>query len=173
MKLLFPFVAITLAIALLQFSMAADAEKPSLITSALMVLTGNDSHVLKPAYIRVQSAAEWKKTWLGHLGLTEDTIYRAAMEVDFNRCIVIAVFGDNSENSCGYRIDSVREDKNSIVVRLDDISYQTEGPDGGADRVAPYAFIVLPKSKKTVILEKNEQIYIGEAAEWKEVARLK
>jgi hypothetical protein len=161
-----------LAETLCHSSLAPAAEKPNDANSALMVLTGNDSKIVKTAYQRVRSAAEWKRTWLGHLGLQSDTIYRPAMEVDFNRCMVIAVFGGKYVNSCGYRIESVTEDKNSIVIRFDDVSYQTAGADGSADRVTPYAFVVLPKSEKPVVLEKDEQSYKGHPPEWKEVARL-
>ncbi|HEV2293884.1 MAG TPA: hypothetical protein VGR35_08500 [Tepidisphaeraceae bacterium] len=150
---------------------AADARKPAVVMAPLTVLTGNDSHVKKPTYERITSAADWKKTWLNHLGMKEDTIYRPAMEVDFSRCEVIAVFEGESWNSCGFRIDSVTEQDDSIVVRFDDISYQTAGPDGGGDRVTPFAFVVLPKSQKLITLEDNVQQYIGHPPEWKEVAR--
>lgn len=151
---------------------AADARKAGSVTSPLAVLTGNDSHVKKRAYERIASPADWKKTWLTHLGKKEDTIYRPAMEVDFDRCEVVAVFAGESWNSCGFQIDSVTEQDDSIVVRFEDISYQTVGPDGGGDRVTPFAFVVLPKSKKPITLEDNIQQYKGRPAEWKEVARL-
>jgi hypothetical protein len=124
MRTRFLVLALVLAETLWRTSPVPATEKPKNPNSALMVVTGNDSKIAEPVYQRVQSAAEWKKTWLGHLGLKEDTIYRAAMEVDFNRCIVIAIFGGKYVNSCGYDIKSVRERKNSIVIRFDDISYQ-------------------------------------------------
>lgn len=151
---------------------AADARKPDNVAAPLTTFTGNNSHVKRQTYERIQSPDAWKKTWLGHLGMKEDTIYRPAMEVDFSRCEVIAIFEGDSWNSCGFRIDSVAENGNSIVVRFDDISYQTAGPDGGGDRVTPFAFVVLPKSQKPIALEDNVQQYIGHPPAWKEVARL-
>jgi hypothetical protein len=156
-----------------QQSVAADADKSGVINSALAVLTGDNSHVSKPAFTRIDSSSLWKKTWLTHLGKEQDTIYRTAMEVDFGRCTVTAIFGGQSVNSCGYRIESVHENGNTIVVRFDDISFQTAGPDGGAVQVRPYAFIVLPKTSKPIVLEENVQSYKREEPEWKEVARLK
>jgi hypothetical protein len=155
-----------------QISEAADANTPGRIESALTVLTGDDSHITKTAYRRVGSSSEWKKTWLSHLGLKNGTIYRTAMEVDFNRCMVIAMFSGTSVNSCGYHIGSVRENKDAIVVRFDHISFQTDGPGGGADYVTPDAFIVLPKSQEPVVLEEIVQIYKNHAPEWKEIVRL-
>ena len=151
---------------------AADASKTGNVTAPLVVLTGNDSHVKERAYERIASPADWKKAWLNHLGMKEDTIYRPAMEVDFSRCEVIAIFEGDSWNSCGLRIDSVTERDDSIVVRFDDVSYQTDGPGGGGDRVTPFAFVVLPKAQKPIALEDNVQQYIGRPPEWREVVRL-
>jgi hypothetical protein len=172
MKTLLLLIELTLVGSMLPLCEATESENSDAVNSALIVLTGNDSRIQHSSYEKVRSVAEWKKTWLSHLGLKEDTIYRTSMEVDFSRCMVIAVFGGKYVNSCGYRIESVHEDKHSTIVRFDDVSYQTAGPNGGADQVTPYAFIVLPKSEKPVVLEKNMQRYKGESPEWKKVARL-
>ena len=63
-----------------------------------------------------------------------------------------------------FRIDSVEEREDAIAVRFDDISFQTEGRDGGAVHVTPYAFIVLPRSKKPVVLEENVQNLLGQTS---------
>jgi hypothetical protein len=167
-KLLVIVLVCTAALSLI----AAGARKPDNVTAPLATFTGNNSQVKKQTYERVQSPDAWKKLWLSHLGMKEDTIYRPAMEVDFSRCEVIAIFEGDSWNSCGFRIDSVAEDGDSIVVRFDDISYQTAGPDGGGERVTPFAFVVLPKSQKAIKLEDNVQPYIAHPPVWKEVARL-
>src|SRR5262249_46971048 len=141
----------------------------------LTVLTGNDSHVKKRVFLRIASAVDWKRTWLDHLGMKEDTIYRPAMEVDFTRCEVVAVFEGALVNSCGLRVDSITESNDAIVVRFDDISYQTAslGKEDKGDQVSPYAFIVLPKANgKSIVLEENVQSINGRPPEWKEVARL-
>ena len=96
-------------------------------------------------------------------------IYRPALEVDLARCEVVALFRGDSINSCGLRVGSVTEDGDTVVVRFDDISFQTMssgGKDGG-DRVVPYAFIILPKSEKTIVLEENVQSIIGGPPQWK------
>lgn len=164
---------VILASAFLRLSETGAADEVSAINSALVVLSGNDSHVSTRAYQRVTSAADWKKTWLDHLGLRQDTICRTAMEIDFDRCIVVAVFGGTTWNLCGFQVDSVREDNDVILVRFIDIGYQTAGPDGGGDRVTPYAFIVLPRSDKPIVLEETiRSLDTRDAPIWKEVARL-
>lgn len=157
----------------LEASAAPDADKSTVANSPLVVFTSNDSHMSKADYRKIASAEEWTQTWLEHLGMQEDTIYRPSMEVDFSRCTVVAIFSGKSINGRGFRVESVTEDNDKIVVRFDDISYQTAGPDGGGDQVTPYAFIVLPKSEKPVVLEENVQNIKGELPKWKEVARLK
>ena len=173
-KLIASLVAFAAALVLVASSLHSDASQRGVVSSPLTVLTGNDSHVRKEAFLRITSSADWKKIWLKHLGMNEDTIYRPAMEVDFTRCEVIAVFEGESVNSCGLRVDSVIENGETVVVRYDDISYQTgsTGKKDHGDRVTPYAFIVLPALKKEVRLEDNVQQYIGEPPQWEEVAKL-
>jgi hypothetical protein len=175
LKLLVLLIASAVALVLLDRLAAADPAQRGVIRSPLAVLTGNDSHVKPQAFLRIRSAADWKKTWLDHLGIKEDTIHRPAMEVDFTRCEVVTVFKGASVNSCGLRVDSVTESNDAIVVRFDDISYQTMsfGNEEKGDQVSPYAFIVLPKANsKSIVLEENVQSIIGRPPEWKEVARL-
>jgi hypothetical protein len=83
--------------------------------------------------------------------------------------MIVTMFKGSSVNSHGLRIDSVTETTHAVTVRFDDISYQVSGE---GNRVAPYAFVLLPKSEKPVVLEENVQQYLGEPPVWKEVAKL-
>ena len=148
---------------------AADASKTGNVTAPLAVLTSHDSHVKERAYERIASPADWKKTWLNYLGMKEDTTYRPAMEVDFSRCEVVAVFESESWNTCGFRVDSVTEQDDSVLMRFEGIYYQTHGI---AHSSTPFAFVVLPKSQKLITLEKKEFNDIGQLPQWREVARL-
>ena len=168
MKLIPTSCLLLLAVPVLQSNAPSDRPDISAASSALTVLSGNNSHILKQGYYRIESAADWKTTWLEHLGLKGDTIYRTAMEVDFQRCIVIAVFDGKRDNSCGFRVEAVDEDKGVVRVRFSDVWYQTWGD---PDQVAPYAFIVLPKSDKIVVLQQTT--HTTEGTDYtREVARL-
>jgi hypothetical protein len=147
---------------------AAGASKTRNDSAPLAMLTSNDSRVKARTYERVASPTDWKKTWLKHLGMKEDTIYRPAMEVDFDRCEVVALFGGESWNTCGFVVDSLTERDDSILLRIEGVYYQTEG---GADRVAPFAFVVLPKSSKPITLELSDPHSPNEPPRWREVAR--
>jgi hypothetical protein len=70
--------------------------------------------------------------------------------------------------------DSVLENADVTVIRFVEVTYQTfqrvGEPPKPPDR--PYAFVVLPKSKKTIVLEEGVQEFKGDPPVWKECARL-
>lgn len=149
-------------------------EAPTTQGTPLALLSGADSKVSEASYRRVTSADQWRRVWLDHLGLSDDTIYGPLFEVDFQRCMVLAVFRGKMVNVASERVDSVTQTERAIVVRIDDIGYQTFGFDneGGAEHVTPYAFIVLPKSGKQIVFENNVQGQKGQPPVWKELARI-
>ncbi len=145
-------------------------DRPEPRSKPLLVLTGAASQVKEAAYYRLSSADKLKDVWRGHLGAVQDRGDNPVPEVDFDRCVVLALFEGSSFNSHGLRIEAVLDRNDVTVVRFDDISYQTLG--GGANTVAPYAFILLPKTDKVIVLEENVQQYLSGAPVWKEVSRL-
>ena len=68
---------------------------------------------------------------------------------------------------------SAWEDDQRILVRLREHWFQTEGPDGGGQKVRPFGIFVLPKREpfKPVVLERNYQNLIGAPPIWKEQGR--
>jgi hypothetical protein len=144
----------------------------------LVILTGTDSHIKQPSCHRIMSQDEWITIWQRHKGVKESKDYdlfynRLGLPyVDFAKCMVIAVFQGSGWNSAGLRVATVLEEKDKIVLRFEDNSYQTAGSDGGGERVAVYGFFVLPQSNKTVVLEENVQRYLGHPPVWKERVHL-
>ncbi len=136
-----------------------------------VVISGADSHVTKPSLAAIQVDEQWQRVWAQHLGTTVDDAYRAAMEVDFDRCMVVAVFRGSTRNVRGVTIDSVSAMGASTRIRLNDVGYQTGGKSSERPLDRPYAFIVLPKSAKHVVVEENVQQYKGEPPVWKEWRR--
>lgn len=139
------------------------------IRKPLLVLTGAKSAVMKAAYHRLESADQLKMTWRAHIGPEYDHGDLPVPEVDFDHCSVVALFQGSSFNSRGLQIVEVQEKDDATVLRFDDVSYQTNG---AANAVTPYAFAVLPKTDKPIVIEENQQPYLGEPPVWKEVARL-
>ncbi|MCO6044568.1 hypothetical protein NG895_11685 [Aeoliella sp. ICT_H6.2] len=160
---------------LLFFVGVVQAQPPaSEMSSQLVVLSDQDSHVTIAGFGRIDSPQRWTRVWLEHLGLDPryDTPNRAAMEVDFERCMVVAIFGGTTANTAGYKVASVIETTDSVVVRFEANTSQSAGPDGGAERTTPYAFVVLPKTNKPIVMQQGVRQYIGEPPTWKHVAEL-
>jgi hypothetical protein len=144
-----------------------------------VTLTGTDSRVTERSYHRIASEADWIRIWQRHKGVQESKDYNLFNNpldlpyVDFDKCMVIAVFQGSGWNSAGFKAAAVLEEKDGVVLRLAEKSYQTAGPvGGGAKQVTVYGFFVLPRSDKTVVLEENVQHYIGRPPVWEERIKL-
>lgn len=147
----------------------------------LVTLWGADSTIDEVRYERVTSAERWRALYLEHMGLEPEPDHpdwawrhynpHGLPDVDFERCMVIAVFKGDGWNNAGVTIESIDEDEQRVLVRYRDHFYQTEGPDGGGQRVAPYGIFIVPRSEKEVILEEMVQNMQGEPPTWKEVVR--
>jgi hypothetical protein len=153
---------------------AAENEKRPPVSKPLVAISGADSHVhvRKPSYERVTTPEDWARIWISHLGTTKDDAYRPLLEVDFDRCLVVVIFGGERINIRRIEIDSLSENTNSIVIRFTELGYQTDGADNNKPSDRPYAFIIVPKTNKSIVLERNLANLGVQAPEWKEVARL-
>ncbi len=135
---------------------------------------GADSRIEKPRYARITTAEEWAKVWHEHKGTAPTPGGHgdlAVPRIDFSACVVIAVFQGKAYNSNGVEVVSAAEDAGRMLVRFDDLSYQTMGPDGGGVEVSAYGLFVLPRTAKPVVLEEDVQGLIGQPPKWKERAR--
>ena len=138
-----------------------------------------ESRINTRSYRKVIAFEDWADLWIEHTGAKRhkgkyNWFYNEAGVpfVDFERCMVIAVFQGEGWNSAGVRVVTITEEEDHILLRFDDQSYQTMGPDGGGQRVTPFGIFVLPRSKKPVVLEENVQGLIGKPPKWKERAKL-
>ncbi len=142
----------------------------------LVSLSGADSK-LDRGYYRLTSAEHFTEIYMRHLGQDPadfDAYHNphGVPMINFDECMVVAVFQGEDWNSAGVIVDSIVEDEHRMTVRFDDRAYQTFGPDGGAQRVRAYGFFVLPRTDKMLVLEENVQSIIGEPPEWKERVRI-
>jgi len=142
-------------------------------TQPYVTLAGAASSIATREYHRITTREELVKVWSRHVGADparHDEFYNPAgvPDVDFTRCMVIAVFGGECFNSAGIYPVSVAEEADPLVLRFDHRSYQT-GPKGR--RATPFGFFFVPRSTKKLRLEENVQNIIGEPPVWKERAR--
>jgi len=142
-------------------------------TKPLVTLAGAESKIAEKEYDRVTTKAELVKVWLRHVGADparHNDYYNeeGVPDVDFGRCMVVAVFGGKCINSAGICAISVTEEADRVLLRFDHRSFQS-GPEG--KRATPFGFFVVPRSTKALVLEENVQHIIGGEPEWKERAR--
>jgi hypothetical protein len=165
------FWKVALATVLLLPNVAASADPAKEATHPYVTLTGTDSHIKERSYHRVVSEDEWIKIWQRHKGAKESKDYDFFYNplglpyIDFEKCMVIAVFQGSSVNSAGLKTVAILEEKDRIVLRFEEKWYQTmerAGTGHGGNHVTVYGFFMLPRSSKTVVLEENAQNYIGQ-----------
>ncbi|MEM7263211.1 MAG: hypothetical protein AAF488_14570 [Planctomycetota bacterium] len=143
---------------------------------ALALVTGDDSKAPAGIFL-VRTQPEFVKLWERHRGVKETgkrpSIYNplGMPTIDFDRCMVLVVFEGDSWNSAGYHTHSVEENTERVLIRYEANSFQTMGPDGGGQRVCPYAFFVLQKSSKPLVAEMNTQSLIGHPPVWTRQAK--
>jgi hypothetical protein len=133
--------------------------------------SGRWSDVAAPVRRMVGSEADWK-------ALVVDPMFGSLKDppklgtVDFAKNVALVIASGETWNCNG--LDATAwEDDRRILVRLNEQTFQTEGPDGGGQRVRPWGVFVLPKREpfKSVIVERNVQGLIGGPAIWKELVR--
>jgi len=135
-----------------------------------VVLSGRDSAVEKPECLRIRTADEWAAVWKRHAPTGHPPA--VGPNVDFERCMVIAVFLGATVNTYGIRVvetverdvkrttkvvgpanielfEKTEEGKGELAIGLDRLSYQSTG---GGDAATPYAFLILPRTDKAVVL---------------------
>lgn len=89
--------------------------------------------------------------------------------IDFPSEVVYVISGGDSSNCLGYGVAEAYEEGGLLRVRLQARTYQTMG-DAPLER--PYGIVVLPRrAGKKIVIERNEQRYIGGPAIWKELRR--
>lgn len=150
----------------------AQTEKAPIASKPLVVLAGANSHIHKPSFQRITTPAAWARTWASHLGTSTDDAYRPTLEVDFDRCLVVAVLCGDEVNVRGMEVASIRDSAESLFIRVERMYYQTAGEGNNKPPDRPYAFIVLPKTDKNIVLEENTQQYSGRPPVWKQWVRL-
>jgi hypothetical protein len=92
--------------------------------------------------------------------------------VDFARSVVLVIGSGETWNCKGIGATAWEDDRR-ILVRLEEHTFQTSGPDGGGKRVRPWGIVVLPRRDpfKPVVVERNAQNLIGGPAIWKTLCR--
>jgi hypothetical protein len=148
-----------------------DKEK---LVQPLFSLGGRESKNAKAGYHRIESPEAWKALWLRHNTGTEKpdkvpvTIPRP--EVDFGRCMVVAVFQGEGDNCAGFKVHSVLETYERMTVRIQRLSFAT-GPE--VQKTQAWGIFVLPRSATPVLIELDTRSDKSDPPKWTKAAELK
>jgi hypothetical protein len=153
--------------------------QPKRQAGPLVTFAGDGSKIAARRFVKVTSKDQWAALWLEHTGQAAAVgeyqwFYNPGKvpEVDFEQCMVLGVFQGGRWNSAGIEVEEILADGKRTVVRFDDRSFQTEGPDGGGVQGRPFGLFVLPRDTKPIVLEENVQSLIGAPPEWQHRATL-
>ena len=142
----------------------------------LVYLSGNNSKVSKQFYERITNADEMAKVWAQHLGTSKDDYYRPMFEVDFDRCMVVAILRGKQIQVRQVEVNSISVQKDSLIVRFTEFGYSI----GATDKMPeteykyPYVFVVLPKTDKEIVLVAGQPIKGRKpTTNWQEIVRLR
>lgn len=136
-----------------------------------VALSGHDSAITERRCVRVTDAETWAALWKEHRGEKLETNasgWPTTPVIDFERCMVIAVFRGESWNANGEYVESIEEVDRHVRLRFDSHTFQTSGPDGGGVRVTPFGIWVIARTEKPIVIEENVQGLIGQPPKWKE-----
>lgn len=142
-----------------------------------VAFSGGDSRIETVRYERIVSDHSWAEVWLGNFGKRPSGKYdffrnpERVPDVDFEKCMVIAVFGGKTTNRAGFKAVGITESAEQVTFRFCPKSFQTGGQSDRGHTTTPYAFFVVPRSTKPVVLEVDAHQYLGDQPAWKEVHR--
>jgi hypothetical protein len=152
-----------------------------------VIFTGTHSAIQHETFDLIATESGWKELWKKHRGEEFNPLFTETfqeLEIDFETHYVVVIFtGRGSGEGCEI---TARQRGDVVFVGFKPWFYQTEGrppitaedplprtPDFRAihDEAksaakAPYAFVVLPKPVKTIVIERNVQSELGRPPVW-------
>jgi len=178
-KLGIPAVAIAAACS---FAFVDAPQDPKPLPKPTVTFRGEFSKIDELRYVKVTDAETWARLWCEHTGADQPRrgyVWHYNEDhvpiVDFEQCMVVAVFGGKTGNRAGYYVREVL-DGEQLTLRFDDLSYQTTiiDPDNAEKREPskPFGMFVLPKTDRKVALVENVQGMINQPPKWQLKATL-
>lgn len=167
-----------------QLAAAASPAAPQVVNQAKTIAPyvswyGPDSAIHDRSFAKVTSDEQWLKLWERHAGaeFKRDNIQRPVglPSIDFNQCMVIAIFNGKKHNTNGVMVESIDESADRILFRYDESTYQVLFRSGEKAEMPdrhPFGIFVLPRSDKPVEVEENVQGLKNQPPDWKPRAKL-
>lgn len=137
---------------------------------------GSYSSIQTPRVELVESASAWEALYTEHTREKPEKNANGFVtwpKIDFDKYVVLALFAGKAKNSNGYEGVSVTESAAGVLVRVDQIHFQTasfDGKDAGIATTA-FGFLVIPRRVGAWMIEENTQNLIGGPPQWTEIKR--
>ena len=138
----------------------------------VLTMYGRNSKITKRKLLRITTAEDWRSLWMEHKtgspkpkDVPGDLEYA---ELDFKKVMAIAVFEGEGVNCRGYTCHSIREVEGRVRFRLEAHKYQSGFP---TPDTQAWGILVIPRSSKEVVLERDVRVLIRAPPEWKEWTR--
>lgn len=144
----------------------------------LVSWSGSYSAITTARVLLVSDDQAWERLWKEHAGDKIETTGHGLPvwpRVDFQRCMVLAIFSGSETNGCGVHVLSAAEGDGVVRVRIDWCGFQTSAPPGQKDlgvATSGYGMAVLLRAALPMVVEENVQGLKDQPALWKERARL-
>lgn len=147
-------------------------EKTDAKVKPLLTMYGRNSKIVKRKLLRITNAEDWLALWIEHktgspkpADVPRDLEY---IELDFEKVMVVAVFEGIGAYCAGYTSDSISEVEDQILVRVRAHTYQSEYTTSDTQA---WGILVIPRSTKEVVLERDLNHLVGAPSKWKEWKR--
>ncbi|MBC7834066.1 MAG: hypothetical protein H7Y88_03075 [Phycisphaerales bacterium] len=144
------------------------------LTMPFVQWAGHETKCKRIGFVLVTDAAAWRSLWSEHVGRDdlEGAMGRNEIpSVDFGQCEVLAYFRGPSINRDGESAESIGIDGERVRVRFVGDTFQTAGPDGGAQRTTSFGMWVVARSGKPITVEEGYHGLKNEPPKWKTVWR--
>lgn len=140
---------------------------------------GHDSKIATQRSLLIKDQQSWAKLWSEHSGKDETPVppnRHVAPKIDFSRFMAVAYFAGTSTNVDGAPAVQVLQRDESVAIRFERSTFQTESfGDGARDRgvkTTPFGIWVIDRSGKPVVIEEGRRGLKADPVTWTEVARL-
>ncbi len=140
--------------------------------------SGAFSAVRQSTIERAVNREQWAVLWRRHAGRKGErnaTNVQVIPEIDFDSCMVVAVFCGEMTQCNGARIARIDEIEGGLLLRYERLDFEVSvrsGEDARLVEVTPYGIFVLPRSHNRLIIEEAVPGQFGRPADARRVGEI-
>lgn len=123
--------------------------------------SGAFSEVRRPSIERAVNREQWAALWRRHVGRKGErnaTNVQVIPEIDFDSCMLVAIFAGEMTQCNGMRVARLEEFEDHLLLRYDRLDFEVSLRGGDDERlveVTPYGMFLVPRSGKRIVIEEE------------------